>query len=141
MAFETGGLDRTQASINVTPLIDVLLVILIIFMVITPILTKALQSDIPQKVDQPIPEEYSEKQLVVHVRADGRVFLNRDDVGLLGLPERLRSVFEQRGGKKTLFLSAEDAAIYGTVIQVMDLCRGAGAETIGIVPDSIQTTP
>src|SRR5262245_66176092 len=141
MAFETGGLDRTQASINVTPLIDVLLVLLIIFMTITPILTKAVSSDIPQKVDQPIPQEYSEQQLVVRVTTDGAVFLNRESVGLLGLPERLRSVFAQRGGKKVLFLDAEDGVVYGLVIQVMDLCREAGAETIGIIPESMPSAP
>ena len=141
MAFGTGGLGRSQSSINVTPLIDVLLVLLIIFMVITPILTKALQSDIPQKIDQPLPEEYSDKQLVVHVETDGSVFLNRDNVGLLALPSRLREVFGQRGGKRVVFLDAEDGVLYGTVVQVMDLIRGAGAETIGVVPDSIQTSP
>src|SRR5262245_40585543 len=114
MAFGTGGLDRTQASINVTPLIDVLLVLLVIFMVITPILTKALQSDIPQKIDQPLPEEYSEKQLVVHVAADGAVSLNRENVGMLALPDRLRDVFAQRGGRRVVFVNADDGAVYGT---------------------------
>ncbi len=141
MGMGSSGLDRSQASINVTPLIDVLLVLLIIFMVITPILTKALQTDIPQKVDQPIPEEYSEKQLIVHVHADGTVLLNRENVGMTGLSGRLSDVFAQRGGRKVLFVDAEDAVPYGTVVQVMDLCRGAGAETVGVVPDSIQTSP
>src|SRR5215510_9370492 len=122
MAFGTGGLGRSQSSINVTPLIDVLLVLLIIFMVITPILTKALQSEVPQKVDQPIPAEYSERQLVVHVQADGRLFLNRDETTLLALGDRLREVFAQRGGDRLLFLDAEDGVRYGEVVQVMDLC-------------------
>ncbi len=141
MAMNIGGLGQSQSSINVTPLIDVLLVLLIIFMVITPILTKALQSDIPQKVNQPIPEEYTEKQLVVHVHADGQVYPNRDQTTLDTLGDRLRDVFAQRGGKKVIFLDAEDGVLYGSVVQVMDLCRTAGVETIGVIPDSVATGP
>lgn len=136
-----GGLNQSQSSINVTPLIDVLLVLLIIFMVVTPILTKALESDIPQKVDQPLPAEYTEKQLVVRVTADGRVMLNREEVGLTQLPGRLRDIFAQRGGKRVIFLDADNGVFYGTVVEVMDLCRDGGVETIGVVPDSIGTGP
>jgi|WetSurMetagenome_2_1015567.scaffolds.fasta_scaffold118478_2 biopolymer transport protein ExbD len=136
-----GGLNQNQSSINVTPLIDVLLVLLIIFMMVTPILTKALQSDIPQKVDQPLPAEYTEKQLVVRVTADGRVMLNRDEATMSGLPGMLREIFAQRGGKKVVFLDADNSVPYGTVIEVMDLCRDGGVETIGVVPDSIGVNP
>ncbi len=139
MAMGSGGVGGSQSSINVTPLIDVLLVLLIIFMMVTPILTKAMQTDIPQKVDEPLPAEYSEKQLVVRVAADGRVMLNREEVGLSGLSSRLREVFAQRGGKKVIFLDADNSVLYGTVIEVMDLCRDGGVETIGVVPDSIGT--
>jgi len=136
-----GGLNQSQSSINVTPLIDVLLVLLIIFMVVTPILTKAMESDIPQKVDQPLPAEYTEKQLVVRVTADGRVMLNREEIGLTNLPSRLRDIFAQRGGKRVIFLDADNSVFYGTVVEVMDLCRDGGVETIGVVPDSIGTGP
>jgi biopolymer transport protein ExbD len=139
MAMGSGGVGGSQSSINVTPLIDVLLVLLIIFMMVTPILTKAMQTDIPQKLDQPLPAEYSEQQLVVHVAADGRVLLNREEVGLTGLSSRLREVFAQRGGKKLIFLDADNGVLYGTVVEVMDLCRDGGVETIGVVPDSIGT--
>lgn len=139
MAMGLGGLSQNQSSINVTPLIDVLLVLLIIFMMVTPILTKAMRSDIPQKVDQPLPAEYTEKQLVVRVAADGRLFINREEVGLTTLPDRLREIFAKRGGKRVIFLDADNRVFYGTVIEVMDLCRDGGAETIGVVPDSIAT--
>jgi len=137
MAFGSGGLSRSQSSINITPLIDVLLVLLIIFMIVTPILTKGMQSDIPQKVNQPLPPEYTENQLVVHIGADGSLLLNSQPVGLLDLSGRLRALFAQRGGKRLLFLDADNAVNYGTVIQVMDICRDGGAETIGVVPDSV----
>jgi biopolymer transport protein ExbD len=137
MAMGLGGLRRTQSNINMTPLIDVLLVLLIIFMTVTPILTRAMNSDIPQKVDQPIPEEYSEKQLVVHIDPAGTIMLNREPVTLASISSRLREIFAQRGGKKVVFLDADNAVLYGTVVQVMDLCREGGAETIGVVPDAI----
>jgi biopolymer transport protein ExbD len=141
MAIGLGGLGQNQSSINMTPLIDVLLVLLIIFMMVTPILTKALQSDIPQKVDQPLPAEYTEKQLVVRVAADGRLLLNREEIGLSSLSNRLREIFALRGGKKVIFLDADNGVRYGTVVEVMDLCRDAGVETIGMVPDSIGANP
>ena len=138
MAITTGGLSETKSDINVTPLIDVLLVLLIIFMIVTPVLSKAMDSEIPQKSDQPIPEQYSAQQLVVSITADGRYMLNREELTLSYLPTRLRDVFEQRGGKKVLFLNADDSVPYGQVVQVMDLCRTAGAETIAVVSESIQ---
>ena len=141
MAMGSGGLSQNQSSINVTPLIDVLLVLLIIFMVVTPILTKAMQSDIPQKVDQPLPAEYTEKQLVVHLTADGRVMLNREEVTMMTLASRLREIFAQRGGKKLIFLDADNGVLYGSVMEAMDLCREGGVETIGVVPDSIGAAP
>jgi biopolymer transport protein ExbD len=137
MAMGLGGLGRSQANINVTPLIDVLLVLLIIFMMVAPILTKAMLTDIPRKVDHPLPAEYAEKQLVVHVLADGRLLLNREEIGLTNLPDRLREVFAQRSGQRVLFLDAEEDVLYGTVVAVMDLCRDGGAQTIGVIPDSI----
>ena len=137
--METGfdGLGQSRSTINVTPLVDVLLVLLIIFIMVTPILTKAIQSDIPQKTDQPFPTEYAERQLVLHVRADGRLLLNREGVELDSLSHRLREIFALRGGQRVIFLDADRASDYGMVVKVMDLCRDGGAETIGVIPDSI----
>ncbi len=140
MALGLSGLGRSQSKINVTPLIDVLLVLLIIFMMVAPIMTKALQADIPRKVDQPLPAEYAERQLVLHVCDDGRVLLNREELDAGGLPGRLRTIFAQRGGRgepKVVFLDADPTVPYGAVVAVMDLCRDGGAETIGVIPDSI----
>jgi biopolymer transport protein ExbD len=137
MVTGPGGLGQSRSSINVTPLVDVLLVLLIIFIMVTPILTKAMQSEIPQKVDEPLPPEYADRQLVVHVGTDGRLQLNREEVERGSLPSRLHEVFAQRGGARVVFLDAESEVAYGTVIEVLDLCRDGGAETIGVVPDSI----
>lgn len=137
MSFEIDSLHQTRSNINVTPLIDVLLVLLVIFMLVTPILTKAMPSDIPQKVDGAVPETYSERQLVLTITADGRYQLNQERLTLGQLPFRLRDVLAIRGGKKLVFLNADDSLPYGLVMQVMDLCRSAGAEHVGLVLESM----
>ncbi len=141
MGSPLDGLGRMRAAINVTPLVDVLLVLLIIFIMVTPILTKAVPSNIPQKTSQPFPSEVADRQLVIHVRADGRVILNHEDVDAERLPARLREVFAQRGGRRIVFIDAADEVPYGAVVAVMDLCRDGGVRTLGVVPDSIGTHP
>jgi biopolymer transport protein TolR len=133
---DSGGPGRTQSSINVTPLVDVLLVLLIIFMVVTPILTKALQSRIPKTVEEATPHDYSDRQLVVRLGATGVLRLNADEVSLVTLPERLRKAFTGLGADRTVFVDADDRVPYGNVVQVMDLCRGAGATAIAVLTDS-----
>ena len=138
MPIGLGGLNQQKSDINVTPLIDVLLVLLVIFMMITPLLTKAMQMEIPKKADQPLPQAYSEKQLVLSIQADGRYFLNREELSLLQLGARLHEVLTQRGGGRVVFVNAEDGVPYGVVVQAMDVCRSAGAEDLGIVTESIE---
>lgn len=140
MSFETDSLHETRANINVTPLIDVLLVILIIFMIITPILTTAMNSDIPQKLDGAVPQEYSERQLVLSLTADGRYMLNREQLTLGQVSIRLRDVLTLRGGRKLVFVNADDSVPYGVVMQLMDLCRAAGAEHVSLVLDPLLPT-
>ena len=137
MAF---GMDpgEAKADINVTPLIDVLLVLLIIFMVVTPLLTMAIDSEIPKKAEQVIQEKEATKQLVLRITSDGRYMLNQEELTLIGLPPRLRDLFAPAGAKKLIFIDAADEIPYGSVMQIIDLARSAGAEQIGIVTESIR---
>ncbi len=137
MAMGPGRLGQSQSTINVTPLIDVLLVLLVIFIMVTPVLTKVLQSEIPQRIDQPLPAEYTGQQLVLHVSSEGRLLLNRQGIEMRDLPHSLRGIFAKRTGRRIVFLDADGDVAYGTVVQVMDLCRDGGAEIIGVVPDSV----
>jgi len=133
-----GGLDKQRCDINVTPLIDVLLVLLVIFMIITPVLTKAMHTDVPPKTDQPLPPEYAEKQLVLTITADGSYRLNTEEIGLGHLAGRLTEVLTLRGGGKVIFINAENSVPYGLVVQAMDICWGAGAESVSIVTEALQ---
>lgn len=137
MAF---GMDsgEAKADINVTPLIDVLLVLLIIFMVVTPLLTMAIESEIPKKAEQVIQEKEATKQLVLRITSDGRYMLNQEELTLIGLPPRLRDLFAPAGARKLIFIDAADEIPYGSVMQIIDLARSAGAEQIGIVTESIR---
>jgi biopolymer transport protein ExbD len=142
MALGTGGLDQAKSEINMTPLIDVLLVLLVLFMVITPLLTKALESAIPKTSEEQLPPEFSEKQLVLSITEDGRIQLNREEIGLAQLGTRLHGIFTQRAhGERVIFINAEDDVPYGTIVQTMDICHGAGAENVAIVTEAIEESP
>lgn len=116
------------AGINVTPLVDILLVLLIIFMVITPVLQTGFQGLVPKKGgDGP------STVIVLQLFKDGRMALNREAVPLGELGARLTAIYAARGDK-TLFLDAEDGVKYESVVSALDTCRAPGrAETIGFV--------
>lgn len=122
---------EAKADINVTPLVDVLLVLLVIFMMVTPILTTAMDSDIPRRPDPhaPVPSG----QIVVVVTAEGRCLLDGKELAPMELLAPLRERLVQPGSVKLVFLDADDAVPYGTVVQIMDLCRTAGATNIGVM--------
>ncbi|MDP2305236.1 MAG: biopolymer transporter ExbD [Pseudomonadota bacterium] len=125
-----GGMDE----INVTPLIDVVLVLLIIFMVMTPVTVRKMSSNLPPPDTEeppPPPPDTPPDQLMVAVYEDGKIALNLKE----GTDEDLMKEVEQRlrsKAKKTVFIDAAPAANYGRVVQVMDLVRTAGAENVGL---------
>jgi len=135
MAMGITGLDERRSRINMTPLIDVLLVLLVIFIMVAPVMTKALQSELPRRADGTLPPEFAESQLVLRICADGRLLLNHEAAEPGELPARLHAAFGTRGGARVVFVDAEEMVPYGKVIEVMDMCRDAGAEMIGIVSD------
>ena len=138
MAFGDGQLGETKAGINVTPLIDVLLVLLVIFMIVTPLLVKALPTTLPQKSDRPVSERYADSQLVLTVTSDRRYLLNQDEVGLFDAAERIRDAFAVRGGRRIIFVSGADDLSYAEVVRAVDTCLDAGAEKVGIVTGDVR---
>ena len=141
--MEIGGNDlhSTKANINVTPLIDVLLVLLVIFMMVTPLMVKALPTDLPRKSDRPIPEQYSDSQLVLTITSDRRYLLNQEEVGMFEVAQRIREAFDRRGGQRVIFVSGADALVYGEVVRAIDNCLDAGAEKVGIVTGDVYGNP
>ena len=121
---DTSG--RIAPRMNVTPLVDVVLVLLIIFMVVTPLLTKKLWLHIPRSEEQPSRPGDEARPVVVQLCADHTVRLNGEAVDPADLTGKLRRVLAARGDE-TIFFDADDSAEYGEAVRIMDLIRGAGA--------------
>jgi biopolymer transport protein ExbD len=123
----------SQASINVTPLIDVLLVLLIIFMVIAPTRDVGLPALVPQPAPEAAAPPEGRRDVVLMVRRGGIVEVNMYPAALSDLQARLTAIF---GGSAlaTIFISGEDDLEYGEVARVIDLARGAGISRIGFLP-------
>jgi biopolymer transport protein ExbD/biopolymer transport protein TolR len=133
MAFDVHrGKPRRRPQMNVTPLVDVVLVLLIIFMVVTPMLTRKFWVNVPVKEEAPSPQPPSTVPLVLRLSADGGLRLNQEEISEADLPERLPRVFAARTDR-VLFFDADEKAPFGKAVEVMDAARGAGALTIAVL--------
>ncbi len=135
MAMSAGGPGEYKSDINITPLVDVVLVLLIIFMVITPLLQMGYDVKVPPKSTNPNPT-IDPDQLIVSLTAQNKLFLNKQELTAPQLSTQLSSILKNRRDK-TVFFSGDDGATYGEVARVMDLCRSAGATNIGIVLETV----
>jgi biopolymer transport protein ExbD len=131
MAFggSSGGL---RADINITPLVDVVLVLLIIFMVMTPTLLKQMELTVPEKADVQVVTPTTSEQIVVSISAEGKLAINREPIAEATLTERMHDLM-RTSRDKLVFFDIDDDAIYGDVMHVMDVVRGCGAKTLGIM--------
>ena len=136
MAMSLGGKGSLQSDINVTPLVDVVLVLLIIFMVVTPLLQMGYDVNVPPKATADTSQVISKEQLVVTQVDAEKVCLNRERVDFKQLPLRLSDILKHRRDK-TVFYSGGDDLNYGKVMELMDLIRNAGADRIGIITDKV----
>ena len=125
MGAKIGDNKGPQADINVTPLVDIVLVLLIIFMVITPLLAKNIPVEVPQKTELDEPPAEIQEQVVLKLFADGHAELNRNPVSAEELEGRLRTKMAGRS-QRVMFFEGEDDAVYGFAIKLMDIARGAG---------------
>jgi biopolymer transport protein TolR len=143
MNVETGGRKKGPApEINVTPLVDVVLVLLIIFMVITPLLTKTFWVHTPKQEREEVEakdlETDPDPPLVLRVDAERTISVNGARVGLDELPERLQRMFAARDDH-ILFFDAADEAAYGFTVEVLDKAREGGAVTIAALTVPLET--
>jgi biopolymer transport protein ExbD len=134
MAFSVGGGRKgaPQAEINVTPLIDIVLVLLIIFMVMTPVMLKEIVAKVPQKQTENVPRPPGDNPIVVEIDAQDHVTLNGDPVAPDAFAERIADRLAH-DRQKVVFFRVSDDANYGRTVRIMDLSKGAGAKTLGIV--------
>ena len=132
MAFGAGAQGGVRSEINITPLVDVVLVLLIIFMVMTPSLLKEMDLTVPDKADVQIAAPQTTDQVVVSVSASGQVALNHEPIALSALQGRIHEQMQARADK-LVFFDIDEEANYGEAMHVMDLCRGAGAKVLGVM--------
>ena len=128
--------DRgTMAQINVTPLVDVMLVLLVIFMVTAPMMQQGVQVNLPKADAKSLSPQ--EDTVVVSLEKSGRIFINKDQVTASDLRAKLTSLFASRT-KKEVFLKADQDVPYGEVVKAMAEIKQAGIERLGMVTEPAQ---
>lgn len=139
--MQVGGGGQMQSNINVTPLVDVVLVLLIIFMVITPVVQMGYLVRVPPKAPANIPPSALQDQIVLRLYPGDRVFINKEEMTSSQFPTRIREVLRGNTSKMVFFAGGRDVD-YETTIKFLDLARASGAKNIGIiVEDPMATQP
>ena len=129
-----GRRRAVMAEINVTPMVDVMLVLLIIFMVSAPLLTVGVPLDLPQTQAKSLDQDKTPLQLSVDV--NGKVFINDTEVAMTDLVAKLKAITDARGGMdERIFMRADKKADYGTVARVMGQLSGAGFKRLALVTE------
>lgn len=134
MGASLGGRKGPNADINVTPLVDIVLVLLIIFMVITPLLAKNIPIEVPMKAEIEEPPEQMKEQVVVKLFVDQHIEVNTETVLLEGLEGVISEAMSGRSFEdKVVFFEADDDAPYGLAVAVLDAIKGVGGVTLGMM--------
>lgn len=121
--------SAAMSEINVTPMVDVMLVLLIIFMVTAPLLQQGIDVDLPVAKGSDLP---AEERLTIVIKKDGSILLNKTPVSLTKLHDKMKAISKQ---KPTVYLKADKDVPYGLVVQVMGEVKEAGIEKLGMITE------
>jgi biopolymer transport protein TolR len=135
--MQVGGSGSVKSDINVTPLVDVVLVLLIIFMVITPVVQMGYLVRVPPKAPANLPPSAVQDQIILRLQADKSILINKDVVTADQFPSRIREIIHGNQSKMVFFQGSPEVD-YDTTIRFLDSARAAGCKNIGIIVEQAQ---
>jgi biopolymer transport protein TolR len=131
------GKSPFMSDINVTPLVDVMLVLLIIFMVTAPMMMQGINVSLPKTTSKPLPAE--KEHLIITVDRSQQIYINDYKVALEALQTKLKKIYEGRSDEK-VYLRADKGVPYGVIVRVMSEVKNAGVEKLGMVTEPLKET-
>jgi biopolymer transport protein ExbD/biopolymer transport protein TolR len=138
MGMSAGGNDKYNSEINVTPMVDIMLVLLIIFMVITPLLQSGVSVALPKDMNNPEvdPAIIKESSVVVAITADNTYYIGKDKIEIIDLTDKIQKQMENKKPEdRIVYVKSDVNASYGNVVEVINTVRQAGIDQIGLVAD------
>jgi biopolymer transport protein ExbD len=135
--MQVGGSGKVNSDINVTPLVDVVLVLLIIFMVITPVVQMGYLVKVPPKPPENQEVLPNPDQIILRLLPEGRIMINKEEVPAENYPTRIREILKGNTGKMVFFAGDKDVT-YEDTMKFLDLTKTSGAPNIGIIVEDLQ---
>lgn len=138
--MQVGGSGSMRSEINVTPLVDVVLVLLIIFMVLTPVVQMGYLVKVPPKAPANLPPSAVQDQIILRLYSGDRVMINKEEMNMQQFPARIRDILRGNTAKMVFFAGGRDVT-YENTMMFLDLARSAGARNIGIIVEDPAASP